>query len=403
MSSSDSTPRTSTACARGPLRAESSSPPLVAPLVLSSVFCPADLDHVDALNSGEASGFIYARDGHPNAAELAHKLSCLEGGEAGLICASGMGAIAASFLALLSQDDHALISEGVYGKTASLATRLLPRWGIRHDVFDPSIGASALKSLVQPTTRVIFTETISNPLLRVADLDSMASVAREAGIPLVVDNTFSPLICRPIEHGASLVAHSVTKMIGGHSDLTLGALIGASSLIEQIRALASTLGQTGNPFESWLATRGLATLSLRFLRACESSLELAGRFESHDAIERVYYPGLPGHPDQELALRLLDGGFGAIVTIDLGTRERAQAFIRNLAEIPFAPSLGDVQTTLSHPTSTSHRGQSEEQLTRAGISAGMIRISVGIEHPDDLWREFRQALGALEAAHAPCP
>jgi cystathionine beta-lyase/cystathionine gamma-synthase len=403
MPSSDSIPRTSTACARGPVRAESSSPPLVAPLVLSSVFCPADLDHVDALNNGEASGFIYARDGHPNAAELAHKLSHLEGGEAGLICASGMGAIAASFLALLSQNDHALISEGVYGKTASLASKLLPRWGIRHDMFDPALDAGALKSLLQPTTRMIFAETISNPLLRVADLGSMARVAREAGIPLIVDNTFSPLICRPIEHGAGLVAHSVTKMIGGHSDLTLGALIGAKSLIEQIRVLASTLGQTGNPFESWLAQRGLATLSLRFGRACATSLELAGRFETHAGVERVYYPGLPSHPDHALASKFLDGGFGAIVTIDLGTRERAQAFIRNLAEIPFAPSLGDVQTTLSHPTSTSHRGQSDEQLARQGISAGMIRISVGIEDSDDLWREFRQALSALDVAHASSP
>jgi cystathionine beta-lyase/cystathionine gamma-synthase len=403
MSSRDSIPDLSTACARGAIRTRSTSPPLVAPLELSSVYCPADLDHVDALNSGEASGFIYARDGHPNAAELAEKLCCLEGGEAGLVCASGMGAIASIFLTLLSQNDRALISDGVYGKTASLATKLLPRWGIQHDMFDPATDVTALESLVKPTTRMIFTETISNPLLRVADLGSMARVARQAGIPLVVDNTFSPLICRPIEHGATLVVHSVTKMIGGHSDLTLGALIGDRSLVEQARALASSLGQTGNPFESWLARRGLATLSLRFPRACETSLELAGRFESHDAVKRVYYPGLPSHPDYELATRLLGGGFGAIVTIDLGTRDRAQSFIRNLSDIPFAPSLGDVQTTLSHPTSTSHRGQTEEQLVRQGISPGMIRLSVGIEDPDDLWREFRQALDALDVVRSTCP
>jgi cystathionine beta-lyase/cystathionine gamma-synthase len=399
MSLTDSVPRESTACARGTVRAESTSPPLVAPLSLSVVYCPADLDHVDALNNGEASGFIYARDGHPNAAELALKLARLEGADAGLICASGMGAIAAAFLTLLSQNDHALIADGVYGKTASLATKLLPRWGIDHDVFDPAASPSALKSLLRPTTRMIFTETISNPLLRIADLESMAKVAREAGIPLVVDNTFSPLICRPIDHGASLVMHSVTKMIGGHSDLTLGALIGDPGLIEQVRVVASTLGQTGNPFESWLAQRGLATLSLRFHRACTTSLELAARFESHERVDRVHYPGLLSHPDNELACRLLKGGFGAIVTIDLGTRERAQTFIRNLSEIPFAPSLGDVQTTLSHPTSTSHRGQTDEQLTRQGISPGMVRISVGIEDPDDLWREFRGALDALELAH----
>jgi cystathionine beta-lyase/cystathionine gamma-synthase len=396
MSSTDSVPRDSTACARGPVRAESTSRPLVAPLELSAVYRLDDLDHVDALYNGEATGFIYARDGHPNAAELALKLAQLEGAEAGLICASGMGAIAATFLTLLGQHDHVLISDGVYGKTASLAAKLLPRWGITHDVFDPASGPAAIKSLLRSTTRMIFTEAISNPLLRIGDLRAMAKVAREADIPLVVDNTFSPLICRPIDLGASVVMHSVTKMIGGHSDLTLGALMGSRSLIEQVQAVASALGQTGNPFESWLALRGLATLSLRFHRACATSLELARRFETHEAIKRVHYPGLPAHPDFELASRVLTGGFGAIVTIDLGTRERAQTFIRNLAEIPFAPSLGDVQTTLSHPTSTSHRGQTDEQLARQGISPGMVRLSVGIEDPGDLWREFRGALGALE-------
>jgi cystathionine beta-lyase/cystathionine gamma-synthase len=392
MSPTDSVSRDSTACARGAVRTESSSPPLVPPLELSVVYCPADLDHVDALYNGTASGFIYARDGHPNADELAKKLARLEGAEAGLICASGMGAIAAAFLTLLSQNDRALISDGVYGKTASLAAKLLPRWGIQHDVFDPAMPADLLKGLVKPTTRMIFTETISNPLLRIADLSSMAGVARAAGIPLVVDNTFSPLICRPIDHGANLVMHSVTKMIGGHSDLTLGALVGGKSMIEQMRVVASTLGQTGNPFESWLAQRGLATLSLRFHRACATALELARRFESHDTVKHVHYPGLPTHPDFDLASRVLTEGFGAIVTIDLGTRERAQVFIRNLSEIPFAPSLGDVQTTLSHPTSTSHRGQSADQLARQGISAGMIRLSIGIEDVDDLWREMDAAL-----------
>jgi cystathionine beta-lyase/cystathionine gamma-synthase len=397
MPSSPSGPRLATACARGPIRIESTSAPLVAPLELSTVYCPTDLDHVDALSNGQARGFIYARDGHPNAAQLAEKLARLEGGEAGLICASGMGAIASVLLTLLSQNDHALISEGVYGKTSALATRLMPRWGIRHDVFDPAAKAATLRTLLKPTTRVIFTETISNPLLRVADLGSLATVAREAGIPLVVDNTFAPLICRPIEQGASLVVHSVTKMIGGHSDLTLGAVVGRGDLIEQTRVVASTLGQTGNPFESWMALRGLATLSLRFGRACETSLDLARRFEADTRVARVFYPGLPSHPDFTLASRLLKDGAGAIVTIDLGTRARAESFIRGLSAIPFAPSLGDVQTTLSHPASTSHRGQDETQLARQAITAGMVRLSVGIEDVDDLWRDFCQGLYALAA------
>ncbi len=216
---------------------------------------------------GTRSGFIYARDGHPNAAQLAEKLAKLEGGEAALICASGMGAIAAAFLSLLSQGDHALVSDGIYGRTIALVNRQLSRWGIGHSIFDPTDPASA-KVLLNPRTRLIFVETISNPLLRVADLAGLAEIAREAGIPLVVDNTFAPVICRPIEHGASLVVHSVTKMIGGHSDLTLGAIVGDRRSVEEARTVASTLGQTGNPFESWLALRGLSTLSLRMSRAC---------------------------------------------------------------------------------------------------------------------------------------
>jgi cystathionine beta-lyase/cystathionine gamma-synthase len=396
MSTPSPEPHSATLCARGPGPATSTSRPLVPPIDLSVVYCPDDLEHVDALYNGSALGFTYARDGHPNAAQLALKLSQLEGGEAALICASGMGAIAASLLALLDQGDHALISEGLYGRTNALITRQLARWGIGHSLFDSANPLDA-KSLLTPKTRLIFVETISNPLLRVADLPGLAQIAREAEIALIVDNTFAPVICRPLDHGASLVAHSVTKMIGGHSDLTLGALIGHHRYVDEARTVASTLGQTGNPFESWLALRGLSTLSLRMNRSCATALELARRFESHAQIDRVFYPLLLSHPDSGLAARLLKDGGGTIVTIDLLTRAKAEALIRGLsASIPFAPSLGDVQTTLSHPATTSHRGQDPALLARQGLTEGTIRISVGLEEPADLWREFLGALDALD-------
>jgi cystathionine beta-lyase/cystathionine gamma-synthase len=359
------------------------------------VYCPADLDHVDALSDGKAEGFIYARDGHPNASQLADKMARLEGGEAGLVCASGMGAIAAVFLSLLAQNDHVLVARGLYGKTTALVARQLPRWGIEHSFFDAS-DAAALRSQLTPKTRLVFVETISNPLLRVADLEGLAAAAGDAGIPLAVDNTFAPLLCRPIERGATLVAHSATKMIGGHSDLTLGVLVGPRRYIDPIRTVASTLGQTGNPFESWLALRGLATLSVRMDRASRTALVLAGRFEEHPNVNRAFYPGLESHPEFALAARLLHGGSGPMVTIDLGTRARAECFIRNLVSIPFAPSLGDVQTTLSHPATTSHRGQDEAQLAQQGMTAGMVRISVGLEDAEDLWSEFGEALDSLK-------
>jgi cystathionine beta-lyase/cystathionine gamma-synthase len=390
--SAGSRPDLSTLCARAPAPRESTSRPLVPPIELSAVYCLAGLDHVDALYHGDAPGFIYAREANPNAAQLADKLARLEGAEAGLVCASGMGAIASVLLALLGQNDHLLVSDGIYGKTTALVTRQLPRWGITHDVFDPT-DAGSIRSLLKPATKLIFAETLTNPLLRLADLDPLAKVAREAGIPLIVDSTFTPLICRPIEHGASLVVHSVTKMIGGHSDLMLGAVVGDAKLVDQARVVAATLGQTGNAFESWLALRGLASLSLRFSRACQTSLALAREFESHPAVVRVFYPSLASHPDFVRAGHYLKGGGGAIVTIDLGSRARADRFIKGLSSvIPFAPSLGDVQTTLSHPFTTSHRGQDDVQLARQCITPGLIRLSVGLEDPGDLWREFREAL-----------
>ncbi len=396
MSSNDPSPHQATLCARAPLQVRSSSQPLVPSIDLSVVYCPADLDHVDALSDGTAAGFIYARDNHPNATQLAEKMSRLEGGEAGLVCASGMGAIASVFLSLLSHGDHVLVAKGTYGKTTALVTRQLARWGINHDFFDAA-DAGSLRSRLTPKTLLVFAETVSNPLLRVADLNSLAAATRDAGIPLAVDNTFAPLLCRPIERGATLVVHSATKMIGGHSDLTLGVVVGPTRLIDPIRVVASTLGQTGNPFESWLALRGLATLSLRMERASGNALELARRFEEHGKVNRTYYPGLESHPEFAIARQLLEGGSGAMVTIDLGSRARAECFIRSLASIPFAPSLGDVQTTLSHPATTSHRGQDEAQLAQQGMTAGMVRISVGIENSSDLWAEFRQALDALDS------
>jgi cystathionine beta-lyase/cystathionine gamma-synthase len=351
----------------------------------------ADLDQIDALNDGRQSGFSYARDAHPNAVQLAEKIAALERAEAGLVCASGMAAIASSVLAMVGQGDQVLLSEGLYGKTTTLVCRELVRFGVSSASFDPA-RPDSLARLINPQTQLIIVETISNPLLRVADLETIAGIARGEDVPLMVDHTFAPLLCRPIQIGATLVMHSVTKLIGGHSDLTLGALVGGRDQIERIRSVASTFGQTGNPFESWLALRGMATLSLRAVRASATALELAGLLQAHPKIERVFYPGLPSHPDHPLARRILKNGFGAMVAFDVGGRDQANRFISALRHIPFAPSLGDVQTTLSHPQSTSHRGQDPATLERLGITPGLIRFSVGMEDPADLWADLSQAL-----------
>jgi cystathionine beta-lyase/cystathionine gamma-synthase len=193
--------------------------------------------------------------------------------------------------------------------------------------------------------------------------------------------------------GADVVIHSATKSIGGHSDVTLGLLVGSKGLIDRLAPIASTFGLTGNPFDSWMALRGLATLAVRTERACANALELARRLERHPAVEKVNYPGLPSHPDHALATRVLRGGFGAMISFDVGGRSMAESFVRGLKHIPYAPSLGDVSTTLSHPTTSSHRSQTPEQWTRQGITPGLIRLSVGIESVEDLWSDLDGALG----------
>jgi cystathionine beta-lyase/cystathionine gamma-synthase len=385
------TPDESTTCARPAEGPPSRTAPLVPPIELSAVYRIEGLDQVDALYEGRESGFIYARDGHPNAVRLASKVATLEGAEAALVCASGMGAEAALLLTLLAPGDEVALSDGLYGRTAALVGRELARFGIGHRTFDATRPGS-LREALGRSTRLVFAETLSNPLVRLADIAGLAEVARAAGAPLVIDHTFAPLLCRPLELGAGVVTHSATKLIGGHSDLTLGLLAGPRDLIHRVSNVASTFGLTGNPFESWLALRGVATLALRSTRACATALTLAERLAGDSHVLAVHYPGLSHHPDHARAARLLTGGFGTILTIDLGERGRADSFIRALPHIPFAPSLGDVATTLSHPATTSHRGQSAEQWTRQGITPGLIRLSIGLEDPDDLWDEIRQAL-----------
>ncbi len=384
-----------TACARAPEVEPSSSRPLVPPLDLSVVYCPSSLDHVDALYEGTATGPIYAREGHPNADQLARKIAELEGAQKALVCSSGMAAITAALCSLLNQGDHLLMAAEVYGKTSVLVDRELSRYGVARDLFDAA-RPDDLAAMVRPSTRLILVETLSNPLLRVTDLPAVARVAADSGVTLVVDNTFAPCICRPLELGAHLVVHSATKMIGGHSDLTLGVLAGSTPLITRAHAVAAAMGLTGNPFESWLALRGMATLPLRMERACTTATALARRFERAPQIRRVWHPALDSHPDAALARALLEQG-GSMLAVDLGDRPRASAFMAGLPGIPFAPSLGDVQTTLSHPCTTSHRGQDQARLERFGITPGVVRISVGLEDERDLWAEFAQSLQALTA------
>lgn len=388
-------PHPETACARPAEPATSASEPLVPPLSLSVVYQVGGLDDVDALYDRRTQGYVYARDGHPNASQLARKIAQIEGAETGFIGASGMAVESAALLSLLENGGHVALSNGLYGKTASLVTKELSRFGVSHSLFDAT-RPDSLRRVLCPQTRAVFVETLSNPLLRVADIPGLAEVGRAAGVPLIVDHTFAPLLCRPIDLGAEMVVHSLTKFIAGHSDVTLGFLGGGRERIDRASSVGSTFGLSGNPFDCWLALRGLATLGVRMPKACGNALEIAEKMAAHRAVKAVHYPGLSGHPDHNRAVRLLSQGFGAIVTIDLGGRSEADMFIKSLEHIPYAPSLGDVSTTLSHPATTSHRFQTAEQWATQGITPGLIRLSFGIEHPGDLWDDLKGALDRLE-------
>jgi cystathionine beta-lyase/cystathionine gamma-synthase len=392
--SNSSVPDPATTCARPPVSNPSQIPPLAPPLQLSSVYQFHDVVEVDSVYEGRTSGFVYARDGHPNGYQLAAKVAALEAGEASQVCASGMAAEAALMLGLLRQGDRVALAEGIYGRTTLLVAKELARFGIEHDLFDQSRPES-LRNVLTPKTRLAFVETLSNPLLRLADIEGLAEITRPSGVTLAVDHTFAPLLCRPLELGADVVVHSATKSIGGHSDVTLGLLIGSVELIGRLSPIASTFGLTGNPFDSWMALRGIATLAVRTERACSNALELASRLERHPAVTKVNYPGLPAHPDHALALRILRGGFGSMVSFDVGGRVQAEKFIKALEHVPYAPSLGDVSTTLSHPTTTSHRFQTQKEWADQGITTGLIRLSVGIEAVEDLWLDLSQALSKI--------
>jgi cystathionine beta-lyase/cystathionine gamma-synthase len=387
--------RTESSLAHPAEELECSTPPLSPAIYLSSVWRVRDLEHIDALYSGQEPGYIYARDANVNADQLALKLALLERGEAGLVCSSGMAAVSSALMAFVEKGDHILLSHGLYGRTTRLVEHEFSRYGVQHTCFDPT-RPDKLRELFLPNTKIVLVETLSNPLLRVADVPVLARLAHEHSAMLVVDHTFAPLLSFPIEQGADLVVHSLTKLIGGHSDVLLGAVVGASKRIDRCKALAVTFGMTASGFESWLVLRGMATLALRSQRASATALELSTRLLKNPKVKKVHYPGLSEHPDHALACKLFEGGFGAMFTIDVGGRRQADQLIRGLNSIPFAPSLGDSSTTLSHPSTTSHRGQSAEKLALQNVTPGLVRFSTGLEHPEDLWADLERALGTID-------
>jgi cystathionine beta-lyase/cystathionine gamma-synthase len=369
----------------------SSSKPLIPPLYQTSVYTLPDLDALDRIMNGEETGFIYARDGHPNAQFLADQLLTLERASWAVICGSGMGALTAALLSVVQPGDRLVASHRLYGRSTQLVGQELGRFGIQATFVDCSDLEAVHASLATPA-RVLLVETISNPLLRLADVEALAKLAHAAGCLLLVDNTFAtPVLAQPLVLGADIVVESLTKMIGGHSDVTLGLVCGNGELRQQVAQVVSIWGLAANPFDCWLAARGLATLTLRMRTASTNAAALADWLKEQPPVGRVVYPGQPDHPDHALARRLLAGAFGNMLCFELrGGREAVNQFLRLAPGIPFSPSLGHATTTCSHPGTTSHRYASPAEKRRQGISDGLIRLSVGVEELD----QIQQALGA---------
>ena len=366
--------------------------PLAPDLSPAAVHVFTDLADYEAVVRGERPGHYYGRNSNTNREILERAVAELEGAESGVAMSSGMAALHASILALAPQPTTIVATRELYGGTAALLRLDLEPAGYEI-VFVDLTDLEAVRGATGAAGLVI-AETITNPLCGVPDLGAIASMARERGVPFLVDNTFAtPLLCRPLELGATVVMHSATKYLGGHSDLVAGVVVGDEKLMGAVRARAARVGTPLGPFDAWLALRGLRTLDVRMRRHSENSLALASAMRSMAGVARIHHCLLETSPSFAIARRLLQRGAGGMMAFDLeGGRDAVQRMIDRFELVRFAASLGGVETTVSYPEITSHRSLSAEERAALGIGSGTVRVSVGIEDPDDIVADFAQAL-----------
>jgi len=342
---------------------------------------------------GSDEDILYSRYGNnPNQVQVAKKYALMEGAEDAIFLASGMGATALAHLAVLRPGDHLISSSWIYGGTQHLFDEELGRLGIDITYVQPDQPRLWRRS-VRKATRAIFVETPTNPLMRVVDMAPVAHIAREFGLALLVDATFaSPFNFRPLEHGADIAITSATKYLNGHSDVIAGAVAGSSSFVEEVNRLMRLWGQAIDPHAAWLVDRGMRTLALRMARHNANGMAVASWAESHAAVARVHYPGLPSHPDHAQAKTALDG-FGGMVGLELaGGPKAAERMLKRLRLVTHAPSLAGVETLVSEPRYTSHKGISPTDRAALGIPDGFLRLSCGIEEAEDIIADLQQAV-----------
>ena len=367
--------------------------------VNTPIFQSSTYKLTDERYAGWAAGaqhtLLYARLSSVNSDAVAEKLCAMEGGEDAETFSSGMGAISTTLVSLLSNGDHIVASTDVYGGTYGLMTEELPRFGISTTMADMRDPAS-YEAAIQENTKILYIETLTNPVLKVCDIPAMVEIAKRHNLLCIVDNTFaSPWACNPLQMGADLVIHSTTKYLGGHSDIIGGAVIGSKELISQIFQRKVHFGACPDPHSCYLLERGMRTLDVRMPRLCENAATIASRLESHPMIEFVYHTSLESHPDYEVAQRVMPKGSGMVAFVVKGGDDAALKFMRGLSVIYEATSLGGVESLVECPFNSSHMGIPEDVRIAAGLSAGFVRMSIGIEDIDDLWSDISNALAKL--------
>ncbi len=341
---------------------------------------------------GRNKGYDYARTVNPTRQALERNVAALEGGTHGFAFGSGMGAIH-GVLTLLSAGDHVVCGENVYGGTHRLMDKVLTRLGLTFSFVDTR-AVDTVAAAVTPKTRLLFIETPTNPLMRLADLAALGDLARDRKLLYVVDNTFAtPIFQRPIEHGADIVVHSTTKYLNGHSDMVGGlALLTRDDLAEQLQLIQKSVGAVPGPFDSWLALRGTKTLPLRMRQHDANGRRIASWLEQDRRVQQVFFPGLPSHPQHDLACRQMSG-FGGMISIELGSLERAKQMVAGTRLFALAESLGGVESLIGHPATMTHAAVPPSMRQAMGLTDGLVRLSVGIEDAEDLIADLDRALG----------
>jgi len=371
--------------------------PVVTPIYTAASYFYERLEQLEGVFAGEEAGYCYGRYGNPTNAALEELIAALENGAGALACSSGMSALqTAVMVALAERRKRVLAAEALYGATVSLLTSVLGAYGVVTRFADACDLAAFERAIAEHKPGCVLVETVSNPLLRVAPVDRIAALSRQAGAALVVDNTFAtPLLVRPLELGAQIVVHSATKYLAGHGDVLGGLVVCDGAHLQTLRAVGRVCGPLMGPFESYLTMRGVRTLALRVERQCANAREVARRLGAHVRVERVHFPGDRAHPDVESVQRLFTGGlYGAIVSFEVrgaGAKEVGRFFDRLRVILP-ATSLGDVHTMIMYPVMSSHRELALSQRERMGIRENLVRLSVGIEAVEDIIAGLEQAL-----------